>query len=92
MYYHRILRGSLLEGAYGGLSLEVGRVGNPLVPGGPEGILKSACLFVGVDDPIGPVYLGYGRAEDGERQFILLSRPALLTKRKSFRRPIGVTR
>ena len=76
MYYHRILRGSLLEGAYGGLSLEVGRVGNPLVPGGPEGMLKSACLFVAADSPIGPVYLGYGRAEDGNGSFYFyLGRP-----------------
>jgi NTE family protein len=76
MYYHRILRGSLLEGAYGGLSLEVGRVGHPLVPGGPEGVLKSASLFVAVDSPIGPAYLGYGRAEDGNGSFYFyLGRP-----------------
>ena len=36
MYYHRILRGSMLEGAYAGFSLEAGKVGNPLVPGNPE--------------------------------------------------------
>lgn len=30
MYYHRILRGTLLEGAYGGASIEFGKVGNPL--------------------------------------------------------------
>jgi NTE family protein len=65
MYYHRILRGSLLEGAYGGFSLEAGKVGNPLVPGAPEGLLQSASLFLAVDSPVGPLYWGYGRARDG---------------------------
>ncbi|MBK5105506.1 MAG: esterase, partial [Burkholderiales bacterium] len=64
-YYHRILRGSFLEGAYGGFSLEAGKVGNPLVPGSPEGLLQSAGLFLAADSPVGPVYLGYGRAKDG---------------------------
>ena len=65
MYYHRIFRGSLLEGAYGGFSLETGKVGKPLVPGNPDGWLRSASIFVGADTPIGPAYLGYGRAQDG---------------------------
>ncbi len=65
MYRHRIVRGGLLEGAYGGVSLEAGRMGNPLVAGSPEGLLKSLALYVGTDTPIGPVYLGYGRAADG---------------------------
>ncbi|RPJ45547.1 MAG: esterase, partial [Betaproteobacteria bacterium] len=69
MYYHRILKGTILEGAYGGFSLEAGRVGNPLVPGSPEGLLKSASVFVAADSPIGPAYLGYGRAKDGNDSF-----------------------
>ncbi|MEI6810125.1 MAG: BamA/TamA family outer membrane protein, partial [bacterium] len=35
IYYHRLLKGSLLEGVYGGISFEVGQVGNPLVLGSP---------------------------------------------------------
>jgi NTE family protein len=69
MYYHRILRGSLLEGAYGGFSLEAGKVGDPLVPGNPDGLLKSGSIFVAVDSPIGPAYLGYGHAQDGNSSF-----------------------
>ncbi|MFH0729072.1 MAG: patatin-like phospholipase family protein [Pseudomonadota bacterium] len=70
MYYHRLLKGSLLEGAYGGLSFEVGEMNKPLVPGSPEGVLESVCVFVGADSPIGPVYLGYGRAlEDSNSSF-----------------------
>ncbi|MGC2047497.1 MAG: patatin-like phospholipase family protein [Gallionella sp.] len=65
MYYHRIMRGTLLEGAYGGFSLEAGKVGDPLVPGSPDGLLKSGSIFVAADSPVGPVYLGYGHAQDG---------------------------
>jgi NTE family protein len=69
MYYHRIWRGSLLEGAYGGMSLELGKVGDPLVSGSPDGLLKSGSLFIGSDSPVGPAYLGYGRAVDGNQSF-----------------------
>lgn len=69
MYFHRIMRSSLLEGAYGGFSLEAGRVGGPLVPGSPEGLLKSGSVFVASDTPLGPAYLGYGRAADGNDSF-----------------------
>lgn len=69
VYYHRIMKGTLLQGAYGGFSLEAGRVGGPLVPGSPEGLLKSASIFVASDTPLGPAYLGYGRAESGTDSF-----------------------
>jgi NTE family protein len=72
MYYHRLFKGSLLEGAYGGLSFEVGQVNKPLVPGSPDGVLESACAFIAVDSPLGPVYLGYGRAlEDSDSSIYL---------------------
>lgn len=76
MYYRRIFRGGLLEGAYAGLSLEVGKVGTPLVPGSPTGTLRSMSAFVGSDTPIGPAYFGYGRAEDGSISwYFFLGRP-----------------
>jgi NTE family protein len=76
VYYHKLARWSLLEGMYGGFSLEAGRVGKPLVPGGPEGLLKSGSLFLGVDSPVGPLYLGYGRAADGSSSaYLFLGRP-----------------
>lgn len=65
LYTNRISRGSLLDGAYGGIALEVTNLGEPLVPGNAQGELKSVGLFVGTDSPLGPVYLGYGYAEDG---------------------------
>jgi len=75
-YYHRIMRGTFLEGAYGGFSLEAGKVGNPLVPGSPDGLLESASAFVAVDSPIGPVYVAYGRARDGNSSlYFYVGRP-----------------
>jgi NTE family protein len=76
MYYHRVLQGSLLEGAYGGFSLEAGTVGNPLVRDSPTGLLKSASIFIAADSPIGPAYLGYGFAQDGNTSlYFYLGRP-----------------
>ena len=69
MYYHRIMRGTMLDGAFGGVSLEMGRYGVPLLPDAPSGLLTSGSLFIGADTPIGPAYLGYGRAADGNQSF-----------------------
>jgi NTE family protein len=76
VYYSRLLRLPLLEGMYVGGSLEVGEVSKPLVPGSPTGTLKSASVFFGLDSPIGPMYLGYGRAADGNSSlYFFLGRP-----------------
>ena len=76
MYYHRILRGSIFEGAYSGVSLELSRIRDPLVPGNSEDWLKSASVFLAADSPIGPMYLGYGHAADGNSSFYFyLGRP-----------------
>lgn len=66
MYYRRILKGGLLEGAYGGFALEAGKVGDSLVPGNSEATHKSASAFVAADTPLGPVYLGYGHSNQGD--------------------------
>lgn len=76
MYYRRIMHDSLLEGAYGGFSLEVGRIGNPLVKSNSDDWILSNSLFIGTDSPIGPLYLGYGRADDGNSSlYLYLGRP-----------------
>jgi NTE family protein len=76
MYYHRILRGTILEGAYGGLSLELGKVREPLVPDSPTDLLKSASVFVAADTPLGPAYLAYGRTSQAFGSFYFyLGRP-----------------
>jgi len=76
LYYHRLLRGTIFEGAYGGVSLEAGQMENPLVPLSPTGLLLSAALFAATDTPLGPIYLGYGRAKDGNSSwYLFLGRP-----------------
>ena len=76
VYFHRIFRGSIFDGAYGGASLEFGKYGNPLIPGNTNGVLKSLALFVGADSLLGPVYFGYGHAADGTDSFYFyLGRP-----------------
>ena len=69
MYYKRIMKGTLLDGAFGGVSLEMGRYGVPLLPDAPTGLLTSGSLFIGSDTPLGPAYLAYGRAVDGNQSF-----------------------
>lgn len=69
MYYHRIMKGTLADGAYGGFSLEAGQINDPLVEGNSEDVLKSASIFIGSDTPIGPAYFGFGRAADGNEAF-----------------------
>lgn len=75
VYYNRLLQLPFLEGVYVGGSLEVGRVGDAFVPGSP-GTLSSGSLFLGLDSPIGPVYLGAGLASNGSSSFyFFLGRP-----------------
>jgi NTE family protein len=76
VYTNRVLRFSLLEGLYAGASLEVGRVGKPLIPNNEQGTLLSAALFLGVDTPVGPLYLGYGHANPNFNAiYVFLGRP-----------------
>ncbi len=76
VYYYKLATQRFFEGAYAGFSLEAGHLSSPLVPGGVEGTLKSGALFVAVDTPVGPVYLGYGRAAGGSSAaYFYLGRP-----------------
>jgi NTE family protein len=68
-YMNRLLKMPLLEGVYGGASLEAARLGKPLVPNGITGNVGSGSLFLAVDTPIGPAYLGYGHTVDGNSNF-----------------------
>ncbi len=76
MYYRRVAQGQLLEGAYGGISLELGRVREPLYWGNSQDWRKSLAVFVGLDTFVGPLYLGAGRASDGATSFYLVLGPA----------------
>ena len=72
MYYRRILKGGVLEGAYGGFSLEAGKVGDSLVPGNSEATQKSASVFAAADTPLGPVYLGFGHSDQGNNSLYFI--------------------
>jgi NTE family protein len=76
MYYQRVLKGSLLEGAYAGFSLEAAKVGTPLVPGNTDDWIRGGSVFLAADTPVGPAYLAYGRASGGNSNlYFYLGRP-----------------
>ncbi|HLS79800.1 MAG TPA: patatin-like phospholipase family protein [Steroidobacter sp.] len=74
MYYKRVGRGG--EGvldfpAYAGVSLEAGNTWMTRRDMSFSDLRKNGSLFFGVDSPLGPVYLGAGFDEEGERAFYL---------------------
>jgi NTE family protein len=71
VYMGRIAQQQLFDGLYGGISLEAGKMQKPLVPGSPTGLLKSVAVFFSLDTLLGPLYLGYGWAADGNRSAYL---------------------
>jgi NTE family protein len=71
IYLRQLKAFSLLDGVYGGASYEIGRVGKPLIPNNEQGTLQSVAALLGVDTPIGPLYLGWGRTFTGISSFYL---------------------
>jgi NTE family protein len=72
----------LFEGMFFGASLEAARMSPPLVPvwrgGVVQGTLNVAAgaLYLGIDSPIGPLYLGFGYANPENRAlYLYLGRP-----------------
>jgi NTE family protein len=65
IYLRQLKSWSLLDGVYGGVSYEIGRVGKPVIPDNQQGTLQSSALMLGVDTPIGPLYFAYGRTWTG---------------------------
>jgi NTE family protein len=67
-YYRRI--GDLaLFPAFAGMSLELGNVWDSRADISAPDSIFGGSFWAGVDTPIGPVYVGYGRAEGGEDAF-----------------------
>ena len=76
VYVYKLVEQSLLEGAYAGVSLEVGKVAQGTNSLTATGVLKSGSLFLAFDSPLGPLYLAYGQAADGNRAaYLFLGRP-----------------
>lgn len=75
VYQGKIFDQPLLRGAFAGLSLEAGRVGDPAVVG-RRSLLTSVATFIAVDSPLGPLYFGLGFAPGGNRTaYLFLGRP-----------------
>jgi NTE family protein len=73
VYQHRLLRQTLMEGMFVGISLEAGQVREPVVPGNRTDVLTGGSIFLAMDTLLGPVYLAYGIAEGGsESAYFLL--------------------
>ena len=69
-YYRRI--GDLaLFPAFAGMSLEVGNVWTSREDISADDSIVGGSFWAGVDTPVGPVYVGYGRAEGGEDAFYI---------------------
>lgn len=69
VYNWRIAGPGLLDGAYLGLSTEVGRIEG--LGFSPKTSLHGNAIYLTVDTFLGPVYLGYGRASSRNDAFYL---------------------
>lgn len=72
VYQYQLADAGIFDGAYLGSSFELGKIGNRFVADQPSGWLKSMSLFVAVDSPLGPLYLGIGRSATGQSNAYLL--------------------
>jgi NTE family protein len=71
LYYKKLADYQMFDGLYGGFSLEAGKMNHPVMPASSSDVITSASAFIATDSPIGPVYLGYGHASDGNGSFYL---------------------
>ncbi|WP_158218792.1 patatin-like phospholipase family protein [Roseateles aquatilis] len=62
VYSYRVTSPGLLDGIHVGASIEVGRILDPAALTPRTGTLRSNAMYFAVDTPIGPLYIGYGRA------------------------------
>jgi NTE family protein len=56
---------------YVGASLEAGNVWRDRHDASFDDLIHAGSVFLGVDSPIGPVYLGVGVGENNQRAFYL---------------------
>ncbi len=67
-YYRRIGDFALFP-AFAGASMELGNAWESRDDISSRGAILGGSFWAGVDTPVGPVYVGYGRAEGGEDAF-----------------------
>ena len=54
-----------------GVAIEAGKVGNPYTETELNGWITAGTVYVGGETPLGPVYLGYGRSDQGASSLYL---------------------
>jgi len=76
VYAYKLVDQKLFDGVYAGFSIEGGRMAKTLFPDQGKGFLTSGAIFLGVDSPLGPFYLAWGRSSDGASSaYVFLGRP-----------------
>lgn len=76
MYYSKLtqypaIMGTFTRGIYAGVSLEAGKMNKPFIEENTVDTLISGSIFLGASTPLGPLYFGYGQAEDSSNSFYL---------------------
>lgn len=84
IFYGRIAGIAILS-LYGGASIEYGNVYQDRKEIEFDSGILSGSLFLGIDTPIGPIHLAYGRAEGGRDNFYFVLGQSLLRRRAGFR-------
>ncbi|MFN3296695.1 patatin-like phospholipase family protein [Caldimonas sp.] len=75
-YNVRLTQADLFDGAYIGLSLEAGRIGESAFGANRTSLRRGGSIYFAFDSPLGPVYLAYGQADGGRRAaYFFLGRP-----------------
>jgi len=76
VYTYKLIDQKMFDGAYAGFSVEGGRMSKTLLPDQANGFVTSGAIFLGIDSPIGPFYLAWGRSSDGAKSaYVFLGRP-----------------
>ena len=74
MYYRRLSDTRLLRTYVGG-SMELGSVWQTSSEASFDNTIFAGSVFLGLDTPIGPLYLGYGRTDTDEQSLYLALGP-----------------
>lgn len=72
VYNYRIASPGLLDGAYIGVSAELGRMGNTFDAQDGEQTARGNAVYIAIDTPLGPLYFGAGRASRNQSALYLL--------------------
>jgi len=67
VYNYRVSAPGMLDGAYVGVSLESGRIGDRVTGVDRASTRYGSSLYFAFDTPIGPVYIAYGRGSGGNQ-------------------------